>query len=820
MATTQSLRRPLLRLGLALLLILSLCSLALNVQPVAATNHTVTNTDDSGAGSLRQAIEDANNGDTIEFNLPGASPWTITLTSGALNINKSVTINGPMVGTLTLLGSGLPFSVVVVRSTDQINGDPLTAALSYLTVRGGSNEDTCGGGISNDGTLTLDHVTVSGNTAYTGAGICNTYHLTLNNSTVSGNTATNTDGAFSYGGGIYNYGCTFCNDPNIGIVTVTNSTISNNTALGGGGGIYSELGTVTVTNGTISGNNANHTFGVGGGIDNTGRSTLIVQGSTISDNEAGDDGGGIANQVLGNWGDPATVTATISNSTISGNRAGFDGGGLYNESDEANTATLHVSFSTITGNTADSNLNGGGDGGGIALQPTNAQAPDGVNILSSIVVGNTDGTNSPGTQKHNCLGSLTSQGHNVFGSGADCPSGGTDLSFGGAISALLNTTLADNGGPTLTHALVNGSLAINAGDDTACAAEPISNLDQRGIVRPQGDSCDSGAYELVGGVTPTVTLTLTYTGGGTGTVARNPQGTETSATTFDYIAGTPIELTPKPDNGSLFIGWALDTAASPLTLPDGWADPATLTMDTDHSLVAVFAPTKAFVNDVPINHQYYTAITALATRGYILGYNANSYGPADGVQRAQMAALISRGTPEGPGIPTKGYVAPPDCVIVDTWDCEDWGNTFTDQGGIVASLWRNAGTLQHYQVAFGYTANDCAARGRAFPCYGPTDPVSHAQTIAFITRAMIVKGYWVAQPNAVLPDPGVPGVLATEAKTFAYYTGGLPALPNGKGWNDGATRGWFAQALWQALNSYWGIDGPLTDGRDAGGFLP
>jgi hypothetical protein len=242
-------------------------------------------------------------------------------------------------------------------------------------------------------------------------------------------------------------------------------------------------------------------------------------------------------------------------------------------------------------------------------------------------------------------------------------------------------------------------------------------------------------------------------------------------------------------------------------------------MDAAHEVQATFALTKFFTTDVPSSHPNFAAITELASRGNILGYNASSYGPGDGVQRAQMAALIARATPFGPGTPTNGYVLPPACVA-DSWDCEDWGTTFTDQGGIVASLWRNAGTLQHYQVAFGYTAADCQARGRAFPCYGPTDPVSHAQTIAFITRAMIVKGYWVAQPNAPLPHPGVPSVLATEAKTYAYYTGGLPSLPSGQGWNDGATRGWFAEALWAALNSYWGTDDQLPDGGDAGGYVP
>ena len=126
--------------------------------------------------------------------------------------------------------------------------------------------------------------------------------------------------------------------------------------------------------------------------------------------------------------------------------------------------------------------------------------------------------------------------------------------------------------------------------------------------------------------------------------------------------------------------------------------------------------------------------------------------------------------------------------------------------------------MQHYNVAFGYTAQDCANQGRAFPCYGPTDPVSYAQTIAFIARAMIAKGYWVAQPNAPLPGGNVPGVLATPIRTFAFYTGGIPDPPGD--WNAGASRGWFAAALWSALDSYWGTDGNLLDGRPGGGFVP
>ena len=83
---------------------------------------------------------------------------------------------------------------------------------------------------------------------------------------------------------------------------------------------------------------------------------------------------------------------------------------------------------------------------------------------------------------------------------------------------------------------------------------------------------------------------------------------------------------------------------------------------------------------------------------------------------------------------------------------------------------------------------------------------------------MITKGYWVAQPVAPIPYQGVPSVLLTEVRTFHFYTGGVPDAPSN--WNDGADRGWFAQALWAALNSYWGTDGFMLDGRPAGGYVP
>ncbi len=309
-----------------------------------------------------------------------------------------------------------------------------------------------------------------------------------------------------------------------------------------------------------------------------------------------------------------------------------------------------------------------------------------------------------------------------------------------------------------------------------------------------------------------VTLTLSVVGGGTVLLA--PPGTTSGGGTFPFDPNSVVTLIPQPGGGQTFTGWAVDGVAR------GWADPFTITMNAAHSVQATFAATPAFP-DAPGNRADGNAIANLAARGTIRGYANGNYGPDDGVQRAQMAALIARATLAGPGTPTNGTPTPPACLATGTWDCEDWGNAFSDRNGLDANLWRNIGALQHYRVAFGYDGAACAARGVASPCYAPNAAVSYVETVVFITRAMIAKGYWVAQPGAPQPYAGVPAVFTTEVATYTVYTqgaGGLPAPPGD--WNAGATRGWFARALWQALNTYWGTDGTLPDGRNAGGFQP
>jgi hypothetical protein len=389
----------------------------------------------------------------------------------------------------------------------------------------------------------------------------------------------------------------------------------------------------------------------------------------------------------------------------------------------------------------------------------------------------------------------------TFAALADRQQSNSPFTVGATASSGLAVTFTAAGACTMSGATVTltglGTCTVTAsqaGNANYSAAAPVAR-----------------SFQVTANPPAQLTLALTVVGGGTVLVA--PPGTSSTGGTFAFAPATTVTLTAQAGAGQTFTGWAVDGVAA------GWAPSLTITMNGGHAVEATFAATETF-GDVT-GGAAFTAITELASRGTIRGYGGGRFGPADGVQRAQMAALIARAMPAGSGTPTNGTLAPPACLVAGSWDCEDWGTRFTDPGGIDPNLWRNAGTLQHYQVAFGYTAQDCERRGRAFPCYGPTDPVSHAQTIAFITRAMVAKGYWVMQPAAPLPYQGVPDVLATEVRTFHYYAGAIPDAPTtAAGWNGGANRGWFARALWAALDSYWGTDGELVDGRPAGGYVP
>jgi hypothetical protein len=271
----------------------------------------VTNTDDSGPGSLRDALAIANDGDTIDAT--GVS-GTILLTSGELQISTpGVTIKGPGAGTLAVNGNAT-FRVFENFAQD--------VTISDVTITNGVSG--VGGGIHNVGggvccaTLTVTNSTISGNSANQGGGILNSEVLTVSNSTISGNSA-------NQGGGIFNVN----SGPRSAYVTISNSTLSGNLSDVDGGGVYNSgdqtifrRAVLSIENSTISGNSAT---GRGGGIANEGP----VQGVAKVE---------LASTILnaGNSGENIFNTSTVT--SLGYNLSSDDGGGLLTgNGDQINT---------------------------------------------------------------------------------------------------------------------------------------------------------------------------------------------------------------------------------------------------------------------------------------------------------------------------------------------------------------------------------------------------------------------------------------------------------------------------------------------------
>jgi Right handed beta helix region len=447
---------------------------------------TVTNTNDSGPGSLRDALATATDGNTIDAT---GVTGTILLTSAELQVTHNVAISGPGTGSLAVNGNHT-FRVFENFASG--------VTISTLTITNGfAADNNGGGGVLNHGGLTLGDSIVSncatprGNNQE-GGGIFNDAGatLTLTGSTVTGN------GAGCAGGGIYSTNAQ---------LTVTNSTISSNSACGcgfglhcggSGGGISSHDGTLEVTNSMISGNHAD-----GGGGISSDSVMVTVSNSTISGNIGGCSGGGISigngqltvinsSTISGNltWGDPCehgigggiysyAENLTVINSTISSNGAS-SGGGI------ANSGNLTITNSTFTDNSA--------YGGAIYNFAGAAQIED------SVLKAGEFGTIV------NAGGSVLSLGHNI----ASDDGGGVLIGPGDQINTdPLVGPLQNNGGPTFTHALLPGSPAINAGEPNFT---PPPFFDQRGpgFHRLVNSRIDIGSFE-VQGPTPTPSATPT-----------------------------------------------------------------------------------------------------------------------------------------------------------------------------------------------------------------------------------------------------------------------------------------------------------------------
>jgi predicted outer membrane repeat protein len=525
--------------------------LALGSARAHAATFTVTNLDDNGAGSLRNAIllaDIVSGADIVVFQAGLAGTIQLSADEGQIPILEDLEIVGPGPAALAVSGgnatrvfsisagstvtiTGLTITEGKVRTFDEpgagiFNGGNLAMSscilsenhaedsgggifssgsltLTDCTFLDNSSSDLFGGGIHNDsGTATLTHCTFSLNSGF-GGGISN----------FEVGTVTMTDCIFSHnagegGGAINNDGtmtltrCTITDQvafiagaiSNVGTLSLTDCRIAGNRAQRRAGGILT-IGTATLTRCTVFANGTTEETGTGGGIYNS--LTMTAVDCTFAGNGSVN-GGGIYNS--GNL--------TLTNSTVNGNVAN-EGGGILNEVDRV---FVRVALPTVTAGNTTVSGNRAFTGGGFlsrslvqlincTLSGNRSDSGAGIHNASTgtVTLGNTLVANSGSGLNCFSEGVVTSLGHNLDSDGTFglLQPGDQSGTLATPLDPLLGP-LQNNGGRTETHALSPGSPAIDAGDATLS----LAGTDQRGFPRiSDGDQdgtplIDIGAFEL------------------------------------------------------------------------------------------------------------------------------------------------------------------------------------------------------------------------------------------------------------------------------------------------------------------------------------
>jgi CSLREA domain-containing protein len=466
----------------------------------------------AGTCTLRAAIQESNALPGADTVIVPAGTYTLTIpgrgetaaATGDLDITDSLTVTGAGAATTIVQ----PCPTFRCSGIDRVfhvdpNGARINVTISGMTIQNGT-------------TLVIPFVSANGGAillgvAQTQGSPVPSGRLTLTDCVIQVSSTP------SDGGGIFN---------NAGSLTLIRTTVTANSANNGGGIANGDTGTVSLTDSTVSLNAATQGGGIFSGYFDTGISTKVtLTNATISGNTVGSGPGtGFGGGIFANRG-----SFTITNSTLSGNTSSYAGGGI-----NANI-TVALNNSTIVGNTAGTSA-AGGSGAGFSGS---------VAASNTIFAGNTL-VASPS----DCNGSLTSGGYNLIQSTNGCTIAGSTT------GNILNQDprlglLGDNGGTTLTHALLTGSPAIDAGNPATPGSGngACTISDQRGVARPQpsGGRCDIGAVEFQGGGL-SITLVVPSNGGNSGSalVMIQSNGGFLSAATSKLVRAGQADIPGSP----------------------------------------------------------------------------------------------------------------------------------------------------------------------------------------------------------------------------------------------------------------------------------
>ncbi|MGZ0170505.1 MAG: beta strand repeat-containing protein, partial [Planctomycetales bacterium] len=489
-----------------------------SVVDMSLTNATITmNSADFGAAAF-------NDGGTVAITGSSIVSNAATTDGGGVYNDRTATLN--------VVGSTLVSNTAGRDGGGIYNNDSATASITDATL----NANTAvrnGGGLFNEivATANLGNTRFSANTAADGGGIYNEDgQVVISGGSLIANVSSDS------GGGLH--------ATSSAVTTIDGTSVSGNRA-GGDGGAFINEGTLTISNATVASNTsdgdgaaiansstltidttvflANAAVGSGGAIYNDSVGNLTLAGTTISNNTAGVDGGGIANTSSGRL--------TFGTSTLDANVAGARGGGLFHSS----AVTAAITESTISNNSA---ANGGGIGAVGSIQMTNSTVSGnsatanggGINngadstYLNVTIVNNTAVANGGGVFNASVFGparlkntivarnagvtgadidgnGFVSQGNSLIGDGGlvtvfvDGFAGNLVGATGTEIDPLISP-LQDNGGATLTHALLFGSPARDAGNNVGVTANDQRGFDRRFDGDGDGTSTvDIGAFE-------------------------------------------------------------------------------------------------------------------------------------------------------------------------------------------------------------------------------------------------------------------------------------------------------------------------------------
>ncbi len=563
--------------------------------PASAADQTVLNNNDSGGGSLREAIANVGVGETVTIPAGIIGGNTITLAS-ELMINKSLTINGAGAATTVISGDADSRVFHVGASASSVN-------LSGLRVTGGNATSVPGGGgiLVESGSLTLTNVTVNNNTANVamgstpsggGGGILNASgSTTLNGSTVSNNTATvsSTTGCCQGGGGIFAEGTTTIvggSQLNGNTLTVNGPSVDVGSACcNGGGGIYlSANAPLSVADSTLTGNSATITGQScchgGGAINFDSNNVLTIADSVLTNNTATVNGAlGTAptdDHCCSGGGAILSNRATISDSTITQNTTSVTagdcchGGGGVRVSVPSGLGTL--AQTAISGNTATVSGTGAASGGGGIWSSTFGNPTPGAFTTTGVLVSANQANVSGGLTRSGGGGifDATSNGNayvNTTISSNSTNAAGTERGGGGLY--LANNTGAPAAAVTLASATVaDNSAAAGFGGGIFTRAPDVRMKNSIVAMNSAGTGADcalgtDGAY-----------LSLGYNLGSA------PGTCSLSGTGDQVVAASAIGLLPLADNGGPTQTRALENTSPAI----GGGNPAGCTNETGGAL--------------------------------------------------------------------------------------------------------------------------------------------------------------------------------------------------------------------------------------------